>query len=88
MSSVFASVFAASLFNNMPANALERQDVLSLSYEQVKGTGLANRCPEVKGEGSIALNKKLKFVDLCLEPKTFQVLIIFSWFFYEIIVII
>lgn len=42
---------------------------------QVKGTGLANRCPEVVGEGSIALQggKTYQLSDLCLEPKTWQV---------------
>ncbi|CDF33932.1 Plastid oxygen-evolving enhancer 1 [Chondrus crispus] len=43
---------------------------------QVKGTGLANRCPEVEGaKGAIKLDsgKSYKIVDLCLEPKTFQV---------------
>ena len=42
---------------------------------QVKGTGLANRCPEVVGEGSIGLQggKVYQLGDLCLEPKTWQV---------------
>jgi photosystem II oxygen-evolving enhancer protein 1 len=41
----------------------------------VKGTGLANRCPEVVGEGSIGLQggKVYQLGDLCLEPKTWQV---------------
>jgi photosystem II oxygen-evolving enhancer protein 1 len=45
-----------------------------VSSPQVKGTGLANRCPEVTGEGSITVNGKKQLVDLCIEPKTFQVL--------------
>mmetsp|Transcript_19926 Transcript_19926/g.64175 ORF Transcript_19926/g.64175 Transcript_19926/m.64175 type:complete len:301 (-) Transcript_19926:471-1373(-) len=45
-----------------------------LSYEQVKGTGLANRCNEVVGTGSISVPASgYKLVDLCLEPKTFAV---------------
>ena len=41
---------------------------------QVKGTGLANRCPEVKGEGKISVSgNNVKLVDLCIEPKTWQV---------------
>lgn len=42
----------------------------------MKGSGLANRCPEVEGsKGTIKLEvgKKYKMVDLCLEPKTFLV---------------
>lgn len=60
---------------NMPANAITKDELNSLSYMQVKGTGLANRCPEVVGEQSIniAAGKKYKITELCLEPTTFQV---------------
>lgn len=67
-----ASVFAASSIT-APAQAISRSDLLSLSYGQVKGTGLANRCPSASGSGSININKKLKVVDLCVEPKSWQV---------------
>lgn len=56
------------------AQAITSDQIKSLSYMQVKGTGLANRCPEVIGEGSINVNGKKKVVDLCIEPKVFQVL--------------
>lgn len=58
------------------ANALSSADVRSLTYQQIKGTGLANRCPEVEVNGdSIELQKgtKYKITDLCLEPKSFQI---------------
>jgi len=45
----------------------------SLDYSQIKGTGLANRCPEVVGTDSISISGKKQLVDLCIEPKTFQV---------------
>jgi len=69
-----AAVFAANTFN-MPANALTKEQTNSLSYLQVKGSGLANRCPEVIGEGSIAISggKKYKITDFCVEPKSWQV---------------
>ena len=69
-----AGVFAATSVN-MPAQAFTKAEVNSLSYEQVKGTGLANRCPEVVGEDSISLSsgKKYKVTDLCIEPKSWQV---------------
>lgn len=67
-----AGVFATSSIN-MPANAITKAEIQQLSYEQVKGSGLANRCPEAVGTGSIPLNKKFKLVDLCLEPKSWQV---------------
>lgn len=69
---VIASVFAAGSIAG-PAQAISKSDINSLSYEQVKGSGLANRCPEATGSGSIAINKKLKLVDLCVEPKSWQV---------------
>lgn len=69
-----ASVFAASSIS-LPANAISKAESNSLSYLQVKGTGLANRCPEVVGEGAIQLSsgKKYKVTDLCVEPKSWQV---------------
>lgn len=57
-----------------PSQALTRDELDSLSYLQVKGTGLANRCPEVVGEGSINVGSGAKIVDMCIEPKNFQVL--------------
>jgi len=69
-----AAIFASSSFT-MPAQALSKADTNSLNYLQVKGTGLANRCSEVKGEGSITIagGKKYKVTDLCLEPTSWQV---------------
>jgi len=74
LSTAVAGIFTIGGFN-LPAQALTRSEVLSLSYDQVKGSGLANRCPEVIGEQSISLSsgKKYKIVDLCLEPKSWQV---------------
>lgn len=67
-----ASVFAVSSFVT-PASAISRADLQQLSYQQVKGSGLANRCPEATGTGSISTGGKLKLVDICIEPKQFQV---------------
>jgi len=36
-----------------PAQAITKSEINQLSYLQVKGTGLANRCAEVIGEDSI-----------------------------------
>lgn len=69
-------VAAAALVTPNAANALTRADIEQLTYSQVKGTGIANRCPEVEGsKGAIRLDsgKNYKIVDLCLEPKTFLV---------------
>merc|ERR1719192_2880011 len=56
-----------------PAQALTQSEVDQLSYLQVKGTGLANRCPEVKGEDTITPKSGSKLVDMCIEPKAFAV---------------
>nr|A0A4Y1YTM1.1 RecName: Full=Oxygen-evolving enhancer protein 1, chloroplastic; Short=OEE1; Flags: Precursor [Chattonella marina var. antiqua]BBL54382.1 oxygen-evolving enhancer [Chattonella marina var. antiqua] len=58
-----------------PSFAITKEELRSLDYLQVKGTGLANRCPEVKGTDSIKVKGAgQEIVDLCIEPKTFQVL--------------
>jgi len=56
-----------------PAQALTRSEVDQLSYLQVKGTGLANRCPEVIGEDTITPKAGDKLVDICIEPKAWAV---------------
>lgn len=48
-----------------------------LTYDQIRNTGLANRCPQVdetrRGQIPIASGKSYKLVDLCLEPTSFYV---------------
>lgn len=69
-------IAATALMTPHPVNALTKADIDQLTYSQVKGSGLANRCPEVEGaKGAIKLDsgKSYKIVDLCLEPKTFLV---------------
>jgi photosystem II oxygen-evolving enhancer protein 1 len=56
-----------------PAQAITKSELNELSYLQVKGTGLANRCPEVVGEGSITPKSGQKLVDMCIEPKAWAV---------------
>jgi len=56
-----------------PALAITSEERAQLSYLQVKGTGLANRCSEVKGTDSITVKSGTKMVDMCLEPKAFFV---------------
>lgn len=56
-----------------PASALTKSEINELSYLQVKGTGLANRCAEVIGEGSITPKPGARLVDLCIEPKAWAV---------------
>ncbi len=48
-----------------------------LTYEQIRGTGLANTCPQLSEttRGSIPIdpNQSYRMVELCLEPTTFFV---------------
>ncbi|CAJ1951684.1 unnamed protein product [Cylindrotheca closterium] len=56
-----------------PAAALTKSEINSLTYLQVKGTGLANRCAEVVGEDTITPKSGQKLVDMCIEPKAWAV---------------
>lgn len=58
------------------AGPFTRSDIASLTYEQIKGTGLANTCPIVEkgGSGDIKTSGLKSIDELCLEPLSFQVL--------------
>merc|ERR1712066_702112 len=45
-----------------------------LTYAQVKGSGLANRCPTVESQGtSIPVKDGQRIVNMCFEPKSFAI---------------
>ena len=56
-----------------PASAAD----VPLSYDQIRGTGLANNCPQLSEttRGSIPIDSSKSYVltDLCLQPTTFYV---------------
>ena len=56
-----------------PAQALTKSEINELTYLQVKGTGLANRCPEVIGEDTITPKAGSKLTEMCIEPKAWAV---------------
>merc|ERR1719247_3466567 len=60
------------------AGPFTRSEIASLTYEQIKGTGLANTCPKVEKGGADTIKvtggKKYKIEEFCLEPTSFQVL--------------
>merc|ERR1719291_1255935 len=59
------------------AGPFTRGDIASLTYEQIKGTGLANTCPKVEEGGGSKISvsgSAAKIDELCLEPTKFQVL--------------
>lgn len=74
-SAAAAAIAAAMLAGSVvsPANAITSVERAQLSYLQVKGTGLANRCSEAKGSDTLSIKGKAEFVDLCVEPKAFFV---------------
>lgn len=53
----------------------EARDIAT--YDQIRGTGLANKCPEMaettRGSIPIDTNESYKLTELCLEPTTFFV---------------
>merc|ERR1719162_2304532 len=58
------------------AGVFTQSEIASLTYEQVKGTGLANTCPNVESGGSASIKLgglKGKIDEFCLEPTSFQV---------------
>ncbi|GKY97006.1 hypothetical protein MPSEU_000659400 [Mayamaea pseudoterrestris] len=68
----FAGALAVGVASQ-PVMALTKSEINQLSYLQVKGTGLANRCPEVVGEGTITPKSGQRLVDMCIEPKAWAV---------------
>jgi len=55
-----------------PARAITAEQFSQLTYQQVKGSGLANRCPTVESNGSeIPVKNGQKLVNVCFEPKSF-----------------
>jgi len=60
------------------AGPFTTSELNSLTYDQIKGTGLANTCPRVEAPtagGQISLGSgKYRLNNFCLEPTSFQVL--------------
>jgi len=59
---------------SMPAKAITAEQFSQLTYNQIKGTGLANRCPTVESRGSeVPVSGGAKLINVCFEPKSFAV---------------
>jgi len=75
---VAAAVVAATGVQSASAAVFTRSEIQSLTYDQIKGTGLANTCPKVEGGGgdsiTLAGGKKYRLEEFCVEPTSFQVL--------------
>merc|ERR1719310_23171 len=73
-----AALALATGVQSASAGPFTRSEIASLTYEQIKGTGLANTCPKVEGasDSSIKVSggKKYRIEEFCLEPTSFQVL--------------
>jgi len=56
------------------ANAITAEQFSQLTYDQVRGSGLANRCPTVESKGtSIPIKPGSRLINACFEPKSFAV---------------
>mmetsp|Transcript_23320 Transcript_23320/g.64611 ORF Transcript_23320/g.64611 Transcript_23320/m.64611 type:complete len:332 (-) Transcript_23320:74-1069(-) len=65
---------AAGLLGPGPARAITAEQFSQLTYNQVKGSGLANRCPTVESQGdSIPVNAGARMTNVCFEPKSFAI---------------
>jgi photosystem II oxygen-evolving enhancer protein 1 len=71
-----AALALATGVQSASAGPFTRSEIASLTYEQIKGTGLANTCPTVEtgGPQKIAISGEKKIDEFCLEPTSFQVL--------------
>ncbi|CAK9025087.1 unnamed protein product [Durusdinium trenchii] len=57
-----------------PAKAITAEQFSQLTYNQVRGSGLANRCPTVESNGSeVPVKAGSKLINVCFEPKSFAV---------------
>jgi len=59
------------------AGPFTQSEIASLTYEQIKGTGLANTCPRVEAPSDaakISVGGGYRLNNFCLEPTKFQVL--------------
>merc|ERR1712182_122830 len=76
--SLAAAVAMGAAVQGASAGPFTRTDIASLTYEQIKGTGLANTCPQVESGGkpkiSLSAGKTYKIDEFCLEPTSFSVL--------------
>merc|ERR1719181_20791 len=75
-----ATAASAALFlgaQSASAGPFTQSEIASLTYEQIKGTGLANTCPRVEAPSDtakISVGSGYKLKNFCLEPTSFQVL--------------
>merc|ERR1719160_644054 len=73
-----AALALATGVQSASAGPFTRSEIASLTYEQIKGTGLANTCPQVESGGkpkiSLSAGKTYKIDEFCLEPTSFSVL--------------
>ena len=65
---------AAGLVAPQPAKAITAEQFSQLTYAQVRGSGLANRCPTVESQGTqVSVKSDSRMTNFCLEPKSFAI---------------
>ncbi|MFN3926943.1 MAG: photosystem II manganese-stabilizing polypeptide [Pseudanabaenaceae cyanobacterium] len=75
----YALILCTALLSLWFGGAVSAATNLPLTYDQIKGTGLANKCPEIqassrnRGMIPIAAGQTVTFSEMCLEPTSFFV---------------
>lgn len=65
---------AAGVLAPQPAKAITAEQFSQLTYAQVRGSGLANRCPTVESQGKeVKVTSSSRMTNFCLEPKSFAI---------------
>lgn len=65
---------AAGVLAPQPAKAITAEQFSQLTYAQVRGSGLANRCPTVESQGKeVKVTSGSRMTNFCLEPKSFAI---------------
>lgn len=71
------AIFVAIAMSVLTACSSTPSDTSTLTYEEIRGTGLANSCPQISEirRGSIPIdpNTAYELVDLCLEPTSYAI---------------
>lgn len=44
-----------------------------MTYSEIKGTGNANRCYDVEGEGALKIKNGMRITGMCIQPQVIKV---------------
>eukprot|EP00929_Paragymnodinium_shiwhaense_P103081 TRINITY_DN6636_c0_g1_i1.p1 TRINITY_DN6636_c0_g1~~TRINITY_DN6636_c0_g1_i1.p1 ORF type:complete len:389 (-),score=74.70 TRINITY_DN6636_c0_g1_i1:411-1577(-) len=74
LSAALGLVFGVISSGAKPAEAITAEQFSQLTWQQVRGSGLANRCPTVESKGTeVKVPRTARIKYMCFEPKSFAV---------------